>query len=141
MWAATATGRVFISDNANASRLGVTWTRLDTSSAERSADGSSSSIYVDPANPNHAWISYSGYNFNTPTTPGHVFEVTRTGSTATWTDMTNNLADLPVTDLVRDDLTGDLYAVDGLRRHEARLRLDHLDGRGERHAAGRGAQA
>ena len=57
-------------------------------------------IYVDPANPNHAWISYSGYNFNTPTRPGHVFEVTRTGSTATWTDLTNNLADLPVTDLV-----------------------------------------
>ena len=39
-----------------------------------------------------------------------MFEVTRTGGTATWTDRTYNLADLPVTDLVRDDLTGDLYA-------------------------------
>jgi hypothetical protein len=39
-----------------------------------------------------------------------VFEVTRIGGTATWTDITYNLADLPVTDLVRDDLTGDLYA-------------------------------
>jgi hypothetical protein len=39
-----------------------------------------------------------------------VFEVTRSGSTATWTDRTYDLADLPVTDLVRDDLTGDLYA-------------------------------
>ena len=60
--------------------------------------------------PNHAWISYSGYNINTPGTPGHVFEVTRTGAAATWVDRTYDLADLPVTDLVRDDLTGDLYA-------------------------------
>ena len=36
-------------------------------------------------------------------------QVTRSG-TATWTDRTYNLSDLPVTDLVRDDLTGDLYA-------------------------------
>jgi len=36
--------------------------------------------------------------------------VTRSGGTATWTDLTYNLADLPVTDLVRDDATGDLYA-------------------------------
>jgi hypothetical protein len=69
-----------------------------------------SSIYVDPLNPNHAWISYSGYNINTPAQPGHVFEVTRTGATATWVDRSYNLDDLPVTDLVRDDLTGDLYA-------------------------------
>jgi hypothetical protein len=109
LWVATTTGRVFISDNANANASAVTWTRLDSSSAA-APQRFPSSIYVDPANPNHAWISYSGYNFNTPTTPGHVFEVTRTGSTATWTDITHNLADLPVTDLVRDDVTGDLYA-------------------------------
>ena len=36
--------------------------------------------------------------------------MTRLGGTATWTDRTYNLSDLPVTDLVRDDLTGDLYA-------------------------------
>jgi hypothetical protein len=110
MWVATGTGRVFITDNANASDpASVTWTRLDTSS---SVDPGRfvSSIYVDPANPNHAWISYSGYNFNTPAQPGHVFEVTRSGNTATWVDRTYDLADLPVTDLVRDDLTGDLYA-------------------------------
>jgi hypothetical protein len=87
----------------------VVWTRLDTSST---ADPPRfvGSIYVDPANPNHAWISYSGYNINTPTTSGHVFEVTRSGASATWTNVTYNLADLPVTDLVRDDSTGDVYA-------------------------------
>ena len=29
-----------------------------------------SGISVDPADPNHAWISYSSYNLLTPTTPG-----------------------------------------------------------------------
>jgi len=32
------------------------------------------------------------------------------GPTATWTDRSYDLADLPITDLVRDDKTGDLYA-------------------------------
>ena len=80
MWVATGTGRVFITDNANDPAASVVWTRLDTS--DPSDPGRFvSSIYVDPANPNHAWISYSGYNANTPSQPGHVFEVTRTGST------------------------------------------------------------
>ncbi len=109
LWAATNTGRVFISGNADAAASSVTWTRLD-SSATNDPPRFVSSIYVDPANPDHAWISYSGYNINTPGQPGHVFEVSRVGGTATWTDRTYNLDDLPVTDLVRDDVTGDLYA-------------------------------
>jgi hypothetical protein len=110
LWAATNTGRVFISENANdPAAASVVWTRLDPSSTVDPARFVSS-IYVDPTNPNHAWISYSGYNINTPSTPGHVFEVTRAGATATWVDRTYDLADLPVTDLVRDDVTGDLYA-------------------------------
>jgi hypothetical protein len=110
LWAATNTGRVFISDNANdATASSVAWTRLDPS-ATNDPPRFLSSIYIDPANPNHAWISYSGYNINTPGQPGHVFEVTRMGGAATWTDRTYNLDDLPVTDLVRDDATGDLYA-------------------------------
>ena len=87
----------------------MTFTRLDTSATNDPARFVSS-IYVDPDNANHAWVSYSGYNINTPAQPGHVFEVNRIGGTATWTDRTYNLADLPVTDLVRDDATGDLYA-------------------------------
>jgi hypothetical protein len=108
LWAATNTGRVFITDNADAAAASVVWTRLDTSAAN-DPNRFVSSIYVDPVNPNHAWISYSGYSLNTLATPGHVFEVTRLGGVATWVDRTYDLADLPVTDLVRDDLTGDLY--------------------------------
>jgi hypothetical protein len=101
---------VFVSDNSDAiPASAVIWHRLD-STAANSPGRFISSISPDPQIPHHAWISYSGYNVNTPPTPGHVFEVTWTGAVATWVDRSYNLADLPITDLVRDDLTGDLYA-------------------------------
>jgi hypothetical protein len=71
-----------------------------------------SGIYVDPSNPNRAWVTYSGYNTTVGSTaPGHVFEVTvnPAGPSATWVDRSYDLADLPVTDIARDDPTGDLY--------------------------------
>ena len=75
LWAATSTGRVFVSKNADAEPFGaVLFTRIDPSSAldpNRFVSG----IYVDPTNPNRAWLSYSGYSAATPATPGHVFVV------------------------------------------------------------------
>lgn len=48
---------------------------------------------------------------NTPGQPGHVFEVTWSGAgAATWVDRSFNLPDFPITAIVRDDVTGDLYA-------------------------------
>ena len=116
LWSATGTGRVFVSKNADAPAGAVTWQRIDNlPGATADPNRFPSSIYVDPASPNHAWISYSGYNANTPATPGHVFEVTynQAAGTATWTNLdggTGPMGDLPTTDLVRDDQTGDLYA-------------------------------
>ena len=116
LWVATGTGRVFISKNANAIAGLVRYTRLDNKPSATADPGRFvSSITVDPANPNHAWISYTSYSSLTPSTPGHVFEVTYNPGTsdATWTDLdggTGPMGDLPVTDLVRDDVTGDLYA-------------------------------
>jgi hypothetical protein len=107
---------VFISKNADSALATVTYTRLDTLPSATAAPGRFvTSIYVDPSNPNHAWISYSGYNFTTPSQPGHVFEVTYSVSRpdATWMDLdggTGPMGNLPVTSLVRDDVTGDLYA-------------------------------
>lgn len=109
LWASTSPGRVFISDNSNAAAGSVVWNRVDPEANDPSRF--ISSIYIDPSNPHHAWISYSGYNVNNPTQPGHVFNVTWSGAgPATWADISHNLPDFPVTDLVRDDLTGDLYA-------------------------------
>ena len=69
------------------------------------------SIQIDPKNPNHAVVSYSGYNAY-DTVAGHVFDVTYAPAShdATFKDLSGNLGDEPITDVVLDDSTGDLYA-------------------------------
>jgi hypothetical protein len=109
LWAATSAGRVFVSTNADAEPAGVVaFTRIDTvSQPNRFVSG----IFIDSSNPNHAWISFSGFNATTPATPGHVFEVVYDpgAGNATWTDRSYDLGDIPITGVVRDDHTGDLY--------------------------------
>jgi hypothetical protein len=109
LWAATTTGRVFVSKNADAAAGSVTFTRID---AADTPGRFVSSIAVDPSNANRAWISYSGYDAVTPSTPGHVFSVKFNPNTgaASWTDISNGIGDLPVTSVVADANTGDLYA-------------------------------
>ncbi len=109
LWAATRLGRVFVSSNARARPRRVLFRRIDGSRTPRRFV---SSISIDPADPGHAWISYSGYDAYTPTTPGHVFEFRLnpvTGETQI-RDLSFDLGDVPLSDLERDDATGDLYA-------------------------------
>ncbi len=111
LWAATAAGRVFISKNADAEpETAVVFTRLD-SLAPNSPGRFISGIFIDPHDSNRAWISYSGFSASTPDTPGHVFEVTYdpVNSTATWKDLSFDLADIPITGVVRDGVTQDLF--------------------------------
>jgi len=112
LWAATSTGRVFVTENGDAPAGSVVWNRVDPNPAQLNTPSRAiSQIYIDPANARHAWISYNGYDANTPAQPGHVFEVTWSGAgAATWINRSFNLPDFPITGLVRDDLTGDLYA-------------------------------
>ena len=112
LWAGLRRGRVFVSSNAdNASPSSVTFYRIDTSAQPtRFVSG----IAVDPANPNHAFISYSGYNAYataTGTATGHIFEVTYNPNThaATWTNRDYNIGDQPITDIALDSETGDLF--------------------------------
>jgi len=113
LWAATTTGRVFISSNADAAAGSVHYTRLD-SLALNDPNRFVSGIYVDPVNANHAWICYSSYSTLDPTAPGHVFSVTYDpiGGTATWTNLDGSggtaFPDFPATDIVHDS-NGDLY--------------------------------
>jgi hypothetical protein len=113
LWAATTTGRVFISKNADGAASSVSYTRLD-SLASNDPNRFVSGIYVDPANANHAWICYSSYSSLDLTAPGHVFSVTYDpiGGTATWTNLDGSGAtafpDFPATDIVHDS-NGDLY--------------------------------
>jgi hypothetical protein len=109
LWAATRRGRVFVSKNAGAAAASVTFKRIDTSTQPRRFV---SGISIDPANANHAWVSFSGYNAYTPTTPGHVFEVlyNPVSGNASWTDRSYNLGDQPITSVAFDSNTGDVFA-------------------------------
>jgi hypothetical protein len=115
LWASTTTGRLFVSHNADAaSTAAVTFTRID-SLAANSPNRAISRIYVDPANSNHAWVSYLGYNAATPDQTGHLFEVTYNpvAGTATWTRLddagSSHYGDIPANAIVEDPATGDLY--------------------------------
>jgi hypothetical protein len=115
LWAATTAGRVFVSKNADAAdNTSVTFTRidgLDAASPARFVSG----IAIDPANANHAWLSYSSYSSLTPATPGHVFSVLYDpgAGTATWTNLDapggTAFPDFPATAIAYDSVRGDLY--------------------------------
>ena len=114
LWAGLRRGRVFVTSNADvANPANVIFYRIDTSSTPtRFVSG----IAVDPANPNHAFISFSGYNAYAltsvpPTATGHVFEVTYNSTThvATWVNRDYNLGDEPVTGIALDGNTGDVF--------------------------------
>jgi uncharacterized repeat protein (TIGR01451 family) len=54
-------------------------------------------VATDPVNPLHGYAAVGGFTANTPTTPGHVFQVTCTAQCAsfTWVDKSGNLPDIP----------------------------------------------
>lgn len=64
-------------------------------------------IALDPSNLQRAVVSFSGFNANTPATPGHVFATADQG--ATWRDLSGNLPDLPVNSVVLDPLSPGVY--------------------------------
>jgi len=123
LWVATSAGRIFVTHNADASDPAtVSWHRIDNATSPTRFP---SGIYVDAFDTGHAWVSYSGYNAATPSTPGHVFEVRENGSAPGSGSFTNlNIesggtssfptpfsdGDLPVSDVVRDDNQATLYA-------------------------------
>ncbi len=52
-------------------------------------------IGLDPGDSRRAVVTFSGFNSTTAATPGHVFLTDDLG--ATWTDISGNLPDIPVT--------------------------------------------
>jgi hypothetical protein len=109
LWTATNFGRVFISKNADGPAAGVTFTRVDTPSMPNRFV---TRIFADPADPNVAFISYTGFNAITPSTPGHIFRLVYnpvTGKVAV-TSSDFDLGDLPVNTIAYDHVRGNLYA-------------------------------
>ena len=120
LWAATTRGRLFVSKNADADPASaVTFTRLDTLDAN-SPNRAISRISIDPANANHAYVSYLSFNelvvnSGESPKPGHVFSVTYDpiAGTATWTNLEGTgtpIGNQPVNSVAFDPVTGDLYA-------------------------------
>jgi hypothetical protein len=113
LWVGTRRGRVFVTENANAVNPNtVAFFRIDTSAQPtRFVSG----IDINPTDPNHAFLSYSGYNAYATaagTAPGHVFDVHYNPGTHTasfGTDLATNLGDQPITDIAVDWQTGDVY--------------------------------
>jgi hypothetical protein len=109
LWVGTRRGRLFISTNAHAPDPGsVTYRRIDTAAQPtRFISG----IAIDADNPLRAFVSFSGYDAYTPTTPGHVFEVTydpKTG-TAKWKDLSAGIGDQPILGIAYDAESRHLY--------------------------------
>ena len=69
-----------------------------------------SGIHVDRDNANRAVLSYSGYSAYKA--GGHVFDVVFNGTSAlsSVTDLSYDLGDQPILDIVKDRITGSLFA-------------------------------
>jgi photosystem II stability/assembly factor-like uncharacterized protein len=74
---------------------GESWTRLtDPDLPERWV----TRVTVDPARPNIAWVTYSGFRWESETQP-HVLMTTDGGTN--WSDISGNLPQAPVNDVIR----------------------------------------
>lgn len=114
LWAATGAGRVLVSKNAGGPEPAVVFDRIDDDpTAGPTPNRFVSAIYVDPKDPNHAWVAFSGFNAKTPATPGHVFEVRYVPGASTFRLLDGNeprdrMGDIPATSIAVSD-SGTVY--------------------------------
>jgi len=102
-YAGTTDGQVVVGTNS-----GGTWTWTNVSSAGLPARYVTH-VAINPTNPATAYATFSGFSGYNGDTQGHVFLTTNTGGT--WTDISGNLPNIPVDDLVIDPLIANtLYA-------------------------------
>jgi uncharacterized protein (TIGR03437 family) len=90
VWVGTSDGRVQVTTNAGALSGAVFNNVTKAPLPNRFV----SDIALDPVNTQRAVVVFSGFNSNTPATPGHVFLTTNQG--ASWQDISGNLPDVPV---------------------------------------------
>ncbi|MEO8191126.1 MAG: FG-GAP-like repeat-containing protein [Acidobacteriota bacterium] len=90
-------GRIEASSNIDGSGV-ATWTVLDTAASPLPNRFITwIEVSAGDATGNTAYVTYSGFNPNTPTKPGHIFRTANgLGGAATWTDLSGDLPDVPV---------------------------------------------
>ena len=110
LYTGASDGRVAVSSTVDGSGI-ATWNILDDDSAivpgrfvtEIEVDASD-------ATGNTAYVTFSGFNSVTPKTPGHVFKITNgLSGSATWTDISGDLPDVPANAIALDIANGAIY--------------------------------
>lgn len=92
VYAATSDGNVWVTTNA-ASGTAAGWSKVTTGLPNRWVSE------VFPTTATTAYLTYSGFKYGSDTL-GHVFMTTNTGQS--WTDVSGNLPNIPVNDIVAD---------------------------------------
>jgi hypothetical protein len=88
----------------------ATWSVIDDPAILPNRFVSEMEADASDATGNTAYATFSGFNVNTPTRPGHVFKTTNgLSGTPTWTDITGDLPDVPANCIALDPTTGTIY--------------------------------
>ena len=96
LWAGTDGGRLWVSTN-----RALSWTEVPGLTDRWVTD-----IATDPSDASTAYVTYSGYRYGEDV--GHVVMTDNLGNT--WTDISTDLADIPVNAIVIDPASGALFA-------------------------------
>ncbi len=103
VWVGTSDGNVQVTTDAG--KLGsATWRNVTKAPLPNRFV---TDIGLDPNEQRRAIVTYSGFNANTPTTPGKVFLTNDQGGT--WTDITGDLPDTPANSIAVDPNQANTY--------------------------------
>jgi hypothetical protein len=80
----------------------ATWTVIDDPSILPNRFVTEIEVDSSDGTGNTAYATFSGFNVNTPTRPGHVFKVTNGLSAPTWVDISGDLPDVPANCIALD---------------------------------------
>src|SRR5581483_11834920 len=105
VWVGTNNGLVQVTQNAG-QLASATFTNVTASPLPNRFV---TDIAVDPNNSQRAIVVYSGFNANTPSTTGHVFITNNLG--ASWTNISGNLPDVPVTSVAINPNVANVYYI------------------------------
>jgi hypothetical protein len=100
IYAGVNDGRIQVSTNVDGSGV-ATWTVLDKAPLPNRFV-TWIEVSAGDATGNTAYAAFSGFNANTPGTPGHVFKTTTGLGAATWTDISGDLPDIPANAIAID---------------------------------------
>jgi hypothetical protein len=101
LYTGASDGRVSVSSTVDGSGV-ASWRAIDKAPLPNRAVTQIVPLAGDPTG-NTVFVTFSGFNGATPTTPGHVFVSTNGLGAATWTDVSGDLPDIPVNAIALDE--------------------------------------